>query len=436
MEVSVYYRLYNTYGGHKSITLAGYYLEYDIPDFGSAIKEIEITLYFYHDGPARKTLEDMQAKFHENLSSLPKCTFYRKKGRVTLDFEAKFTTGYEIEKNYKPPIEINPEWVKATLSEIINHLYLIKPKIKKSDDFDFNSFEIYLNQKFENVPLNVLELEKIQQAITERRKQKFETLGEQEMTAYEEKKPPNDKIILDIRYYGSKTENIFGNPHPSSISDLFDFPKELHFWSDRIARKLREKNLKIGSFDHLYVNYTTASEPNTIHLSSRKTGEPWYRYVDYGVDLKTVKNYNPEELEKFVINSTFNILKLLCRNDPEKQKIIEETQQEINKKGIEIEIEHKRKETKSYTVIISYKIAPDLGDSLGYINFIDKKSGKSFKGPFIKLQSYSDIYPLVDRISVKKGTIILNPRNSFSAGFYTAKYEVPIEIDIESKLAA
>lgn len=256
------------------------------------------------------------------------------------------------------------------------------------------------------------------------------------MTANSEKKQPKDKIIADIRYYGSKTENISGKPPPSSIPILLElpFPKELHMWGGRIAVKLREKKLIIGSFDHVYVNYTTVLAPDTIQLSSRKT-EHWHKYIDYGIDLKTVKNYGPEELEKYVINSTFNILKFLCRKDPEKHKIIEEVAQEISKNGIEVEIEHKSKETNSYKVSVSYNIAPDFGESLGFIYYIDKKSGKSFKEAFLKLQSYNDIFPLVDSISVKEGTIILKPRNSFKASLYTKRYKVPIEIDIESKLA-
>ena len=255
------------------------------------------------------------------------------------------------------------------------------------------------------------------------------------MSKNNEKNKPKDKLILAIRYYGSKTENILGKPLPAGVSDLFEFPKELHYWSDRIARKLREKELKIGSFDHVYVNYTTELASDTIQLSSRNT-EHWHKYVDYGIDLENVRNYSPKEVENFVKSSTFKIVKFLCLNDPEKQKIIEDVEQEIYEKGIEIEIELKRKETKSYTVIISYKIAPINGESLGLINYIDKRSGKSFKEAFLKLQNYDDIYPLVDSISVKEGTIILQPRKSFKASIYIKRYKVPIEIDFLSKLVA
>lgn len=180
MEISVFHRLYNSFGGHRSISLVSELLEYDEPDFGSAVDEIEITVHFYHDGPARKSLEQSQENFHNNLKTLPKCTFYRKKNRIVLDIEGTFTTGYEIERNKKATIQINPDWVKATLVDIIENLPAIKPKIKKSDDFFYEEFLKYLRIKLEEIPHNVEELEKLQNEVRERRKEAFDKLDEWE----------------------------------------------------------------------------------------------------------------------------------------------------------------------------------------------------------------------------------------------------------------
>ncbi|WP_444913278.1 hypothetical protein [Microbulbifer sp. PAAF003] len=180
MEISVFHRLYNSFGGHRSISLVSEILENDEPDFGSAVEEIEVTVHFYHDGPARKSLEQTQENFHNNLKTLPKCTFYRKKKRIALDIEGTFTTGYEIERNKKPPIQINPDWVKATLADIIENLTAIKPKIKKSDDFSYEEFQKYLSKKLEEIPHNVEELENLQNEVRERRKAEFEKLDEWE----------------------------------------------------------------------------------------------------------------------------------------------------------------------------------------------------------------------------------------------------------------
>jgi len=209
MEISVSHRLYNVFGGHRSISLVSDLLEYEMPEFGDAISELEITVHFFHDGPAKKSLEKMQDEFHENLKTLPKCTFYRKKQCLRLDIEGKFTTGYEIERSSKPPIQINPEWVKSTLEAIKSYLPLIKSKIKKSDNFDFKGFETYVESKYNNFPESVARLEEIHELVSNRRKDDFDKLDEWE------------KLGIDWVEYHPKAREIVPFPFQWSCSDEF-----------------------------------------------------------------------------------------------------------------------------------------------------------------------------------------------------------------------
>ena len=209
MDITVSHRLYNSFGGHKSISLVADLLEYDRPDFGDAIQELDITVHFYHDGPARKSLEKMQEVFHKNLETLPKCIFFRKKQRLSLDIEGTFISGYEIERNRKPPIQINPAWVKATLEEIIGFAPLINQKIKKSDDFDFAAFEAYLNSTLSTMPDSVEELEKIHDVVVRRRKEAFNKLDDWE------------KLGLDWNDYHPKAREIV--PIPNQWSCTYEF---------------------------------------------------------------------------------------------------------------------------------------------------------------------------------------------------------------------
>lgn len=209
MEISVSHRLYNSYGGHKSISLVADWLEYDKLSFGEAINEIDITIHFYHDGPPRKSLEKMQEEFHKNLMKLPKCTFYRKKNRIALDVEGKFTTGYEIETQRKPPIKINPEWVRSTLATIIDALPIIKNKLKASDDFRFDEFNKYLCRKLDTLPASVSELERIRETMTARRKARYEKLDDWE------------KLGIDWDDFHEKAREIVPAPFQWSVTDEF-----------------------------------------------------------------------------------------------------------------------------------------------------------------------------------------------------------------------
>lgn len=55
MDIDVMGRTYNIYGGHPTISWGGQFLLQGIPDFGSAIREIEITFHFPHAEPALKS---------------------------------------------------------------------------------------------------------------------------------------------------------------------------------------------------------------------------------------------------------------------------------------------------------------------------------------------------------------------------------------------
>ncbi|WP_137226892.1 hypothetical protein [Shewanella sp. MEBiC00475] len=209
MDITVSHRLYNSFGGHKSISLVSALLEYEMPDFGDAIQEIDITVHFYHDGPARNTLEKMQEEFHKNLEKLPKCTFSRKKQRLSLEIEGKFTTGYEIERNKKPLIQVNPAWVKATLEEIIGFAPIINPKIKKTDNFDFPAFEVYLNSTLSTIPDDVEELENIRDIVAQRRKEAFNKLDDWK------------KLGLDWEDYHPKAREVVPIPNQWSCADEF-----------------------------------------------------------------------------------------------------------------------------------------------------------------------------------------------------------------------
>ncbi|GHA09474.1 hypothetical protein GCM10008090_19370 [Arenicella chitinivorans] len=230
MEIIIFHRLYNTYGGHRSFTLAGEYLEYGMPEFGDAVDELEITLHFFQDGPAKKTLEQSHEDFHNNLECLPKCTFYRKKRRLALDFEAKFTTGYEIQKYKKPPIEIIPDWVRSTLDELIGQLPLIKSKIKKNDNFDFVSFEKYVSQKRNELPMDVAELEKFEELFEEYRKQEAEKLDDWERLRIDwEDYHPKAKEIIPIPSLWSCTDEFSPNGNDTGADTLEIFRK----WNKR-----------------------------------------------------------------------------------------------------------------------------------------------------------------------------------------------------------
>ena len=88
------------------------------------------------------------------------------------------------------------------------------------------------------------------------------------------------KFIQDIRVYESDVENTDGNALPHEFTS-----KPLNVVIHRIVMKLREANVTLGEFDHLYLNFTTCLPEGVIKPAARSVDRyhSWYRYYDIGV---------------------------------------------------------------------------------------------------------------------------------------------------------
>lgn len=209
MQFCVNYQCYDSFGGHPSISAVAALLEIDFPNIGTAINEVEFILHFKQDGPARKTLERSFAAFHSALTSLPRCEFRRSKRRLVLEVEGTFTTGYAMHRNLKASREIDPKLVHGALTELINALPIVKAKLKKTDDFDYEGFERFLIQKLNQLPSNAEELKAIREIVAGRRK------------AVHEQKDEWEKLDVDWEDYSPRAREVVPLPFLWEIADDF-----------------------------------------------------------------------------------------------------------------------------------------------------------------------------------------------------------------------
>jgi hypothetical protein len=244
-----------------------------------------------------------------------------------------------------------------------------------------------------------------------------------------EENMPNERLLLDIRYYESAHENVAGTSLPGEPGRIFHFPVSIHPMGARIARKLREFGFVAGVFDHLYVNFTTLLPAGQYRYSPREVEER-IKYVDFGLSAETTDMLSDTEKESLVLDATFNILKFVTGNRQARFALVQRVFSDVKKQGSELEILHKQKEAPTYSVTVTYKIRPNGNQSVGLIEYHDKLSGIRFKSEFVKLKEYEDIFALVGSIAVLGGRICLRPRKSYKASLYTRTYEVPIEIAI------
>lgn len=235
-----------------------------------------------------------------------------------------------------------------------------------------------------------------------------------------------DRILKDIRIYESENENISGKSLPSDLGDILNPTENTNFIGQRIARKLNELKYSFGDFDHIYINLTTFIKKDAIQISNRIIDKR-IKYVDFGISYKLFNSLKPNDKDEFIENIILEILKFI--SNTANLELVNQTALELSKYGRKIKIKYKTKKTKSYSVNIYYQIAPEDKLSNAIIEYVDNKNNLNFIKNF-ELKFYSDIYSLIDSISIKNNKILLKPKNSYSAKLATSHYKTPIEFEL------
>ncbi|MBV5281933.1 MAG: hypothetical protein JZU53_05795 [Paludibacter sp.] len=237
-----------------------------------------------------------------------------------------------------------------------------------------------------------------------------------------------NRILRDIRFYESNSHNVEGH-YPGELGNYFKPTTDTKYIGQRIARKLNELSFISGTFDHIYINLTTALDKNEILISKRFIDKR-IQYVDYGLEPSEFNSLNESERDKFTTELVFKTLKRLYETEISCLQLIDEAKQIIDKFCDKIVIEYKNKKTKDYKVYIGYQIRPERNSDLSrmILHYIDKNTDFNCD---VDLYHYGDIYSMVDTIKIIDNQIILLPKKSFEAEIVAKHYDKPFVFDIK-----
>jgi uncharacterized protein YfeS len=260
MEIIVLINTYNTYGGHSSISLVGEFFELGIPEFGDAIKELVVHVYF-KGGRAKKTLETLFEKYHRYIEGLPNSIFHRKKNRFELSYLSSLGDSSIVSEFGPPKIDLFVDSAK----EIASVLPAMKAKLKKNDNFDLEAFLIFIENKMNQLPKNEDEFLKLQEKLEVERKKKLDSMDEW------------DKLGIDWIDFHPKAREILDSPFFwSSIDDFSPNGNDTGADVLGIYQEWRKKNrIKSGIlfFEQLMSNWRVQLPLSDNDEFSRETYE-------------------------------------------------------------------------------------------------------------------------------------------------------------------
>jgi uncharacterized protein YfeS len=136
MDVSVYARTYNSYGGSTIFSPIGDLLYVRLGEYGEAINEIEMTMCLRNSrhNPL-PTLESMFEQYHKYIKTLPKITFRRKRKLVEMQVLCRSLAAEDNKRS-----QVSVEKCNRAMIDVMTALPLLKIKLKGTDDFDLPRF--------------------------------------------------------------------------------------------------------------------------------------------------------------------------------------------------------------------------------------------------------------------------------------------------------
>lgn len=161
------------------------------------------------------------------------------------------------------------------------------------------------------------------------------------------------KIIKDIRLYKSAVPNVDGNAGPSAFGN-----RPLNLTATRVVMKLREFHFSLGTFDHLYLNFTNCL-PEGVILPAQRTVDsyhPFFRYYDIGINQALFEKLDSEDTLPQIYTLLKQTLIMYFAPDEDSKKAVEAAVEEAVTKGSELTMRFKEKTAAKTKAVIYLKL--------------------------------------------------------------------------------
>jgi uncharacterized protein YfeS len=261
MKIWVSIHTYNTYGGHTTLSLIGQYFASGQPNFGSAIRELDINIYFASGEGPKKTLESLHERFRLFIERLPAAKFYRKKAKFEVSYVSRLGDSRLI--GYGP---VKFDLFLSGAREIAGELSVIGRKLKRSDDFDFDGFSKWIRERLDSLPKGLEELEILKERLDAEAKAERDAMDEWEKLGIDwEDYHPQAREILDQPFYWDCTDDFAPNGNDTGADVLGLYAERKKRTKNLSGMKFLEGLIRGWGFD--------ASQPSDDELLTVTTEE-------------------------------------------------------------------------------------------------------------------------------------------------------------------
>jgi hypothetical protein len=231
-----------------------------------------------------------------------------------------------------------------------------------------------------------------------------------------------NRIIKDIRYFETKPEDYHGE-FDGIIGNIYQNSPDTKYIGQRIARKLNEFKFIAGEFDHIYINLSPKIKENEINVSN-VFWEIRIKSFDYGINIAEFNNLTELEKDTKIKEITFKVLNWIYKKDDIKKQLINDVKNLMDKYNRSLTIKYKTKETNHYRIDLNFQIRPNNDTSILITELTNKKENNTQQA-ILDILDYEDLYSLINKVTVKDGLVVFQPKKSYHAELVAGKYKKP-----------
>lgn len=205
---------------------------------------------------------------------------------------------------------------------------------------------------------------------------------------------------------------------PSRINDIRYFCGDIHKYLEghndavafgrRLAWLLNGEGFSLGAYLSLYIFLTPSLKPGAVQITDYG-GDWWQRYTHVGVPQDFPNTRDASEL---VMCGTVAALKTIR---PDLTTIVEDAEQMVRMHGDDLRFLLKTRQTKRFTIDISFNIAVWPHPSFLFVSLTDRSSGAFLEAPPIPVRFYAEAFDLVGAIKVTDAAAAILPNQSVGA---------------------
>jgi hypothetical protein len=239
--------------------------------------------------------------------------------------------------------------------------------------------------------------------------------------------PKRDRVLNDIRYFDCTYLPTRDLASPAYMGELFTAPPASVAFGQLIGGKCQEARLGIRGGSALYLMFTSALPDGAMQRLDFRT-EVWQTWMAYGLSAD-FNGLAPDAQFQRLREATFRALNQLA---PERADALRDIEGQYAQHGDRLRVRCLEKSVRGHRCAVSHEVRPIREVSRLWLEVTELKTGRYAEVVLASLRDADHGAFLAHRLVVAGESVVVHPRVSDRADYYTQGYATPFSVGIKT----